>query len=166
MWPRNPEIEKLGLQYRWPRTPNLGLLVRLIISPRPLWFIRNRKLEKWVDTPVKNMSHPPSPFRLIRHVFVFKKTFFVPDWKGNMEEKLTSEVSSPLSNLLPQHCSYNCAPPKCPWKMSLFLWVSQFRTLFSSVSVERGCEKPAVLLETPEIKFIFQFPKKCVFLYL
>ena len=27
------------------------------------------------------------------------------------------------------------------WKVSLFLWISQFRTLFSWVSIERGCRK-------------------------
>ena len=43
-----------------------------------------------------------------------------------------------------RHSSYNCAPPKCALKMSLFLWVSQFRTQFSSVSVERGCKNCVV----------------------
>ena len=56
--------------------------------------------------------------------------------------------------VLARHSSYNCAPSKCSWKLSLFLWVSQFRTLFSSASVERGCKTRVVLICTP----IFSFP--------
>ena len=53
------------------------------------------------------------------------------------------------SLLLARHGSYNCALPKCSGKMSLFLWVSQFRTQFSSISVERGCKKHVVLIPGP-----------------
>ena len=48
--------------------------------------------------------------------------------------------------ILSRHISYNCAPPKRPWKMSPFLWVSQFCTQFFSVSVERSCKKRAVII--------------------
>ena len=45
-------------------------------------------------------------------------------------------------------------------KNSLFLWVSQFLILFSSISVERGCKKHAVLITFPYGAEILAFNTK------
>ena len=50
------------------------------------------------------------------------------------------------SLILVRHASYNLALPKTLGKISHFLWISQFRTQFSLVSVGRGCKTRVVLI--------------------
>ena len=60
-----------------------------------------------------------------------------------------------LKVLFARHSSYICAPSKCPWKLSRFLWVSQFRTQFSSVLIERDFNRFILLFHKTQKKIIF-----------